>query len=97
MARSVFWPCIASAVAGAAVTAAAFVLNPAADQHRAKIRQAVTEQSPVAGALGLGALAAFTSTYHPLGVASYTTVNGNLTSVGALGVVVVVHPPTRRR
>ncbi len=43
-----------------------------------------------AAALGLGALAAFTSTYHPLGVASYTTVNGRTVSVGAFGMVVVL-------
>ena len=78
-------------VAGA-VVALAFVLNPSADQHRAKIKAAVAERSPLAGALGIGALAAFASTYHPLGVASYTTVNGKTVSWGAFGMVFFIHP-----
>lgn len=76
----------------AALTAAAFVLNPSPERHREKIKEAVAERSPLAGALGLGALTAFTSTYHPLGVASYTTVNGRTVSVGAFGVVLVLQP-----
>lgn len=83
---------VASALVAAALTAAAFVLNPSPERHREKIKQAVAERSPLAGALGLGALAAFTSTYHPLGIASYTTVNGRTVSVGAFGLVVVLQP-----
>lgn len=80
----------------AAITAAAFLLNPSPDQHRAKIKEAIAERSPIAGALGLGALTAFTSNYHPLGVASYTTVNGRTTSVGVLGMVFVLHPASEK-
>jgi len=80
------------AAVGATLTAALFVLNPSADQHRSRIQEAVAERSPLAGVLGVGALAAFTSTYHPLGVASYTTVNGRTLSVGALGMVFVINP-----
>ena len=83
---------IVSAVVAAAVTAAAFVLNPTPEQHRERIRQAVAERSPLAGALGMGALTAFASTYHPLGVASYTTVNDRTVSVGVLGMVFVLQP-----
>ncbi len=83
---------VVSAVIAAALTAAAFVLNPSPERHREKIKQAVAERSPLAGALGLGALTAFTSTYHPLGVASYTTVNSRTVSVGAFGVVLVLQP-----
>lgn len=75
-----------------AFTAAAFLLNPSPEQHRAKIKEAIAERSPVAGALGIGALMAFTSTYHSLGVASYTTVNDRTASVGALGMVHVPQP-----
>ena len=50
----------------------------------------MAERSPIAGALGVGALTAFVSTYHPLGVASYTTVNGRTASVGAFGMVFVL-------
>ena len=80
------------AAVGATLTAALFALNPSADQHRSRIQEAVAERSPLAGVLGVGALAAFTSTYHPLGVASYTTVNGRTLSVGALGMVFVLNP-----
>mgnify|MGYP003527020832 FL=1 len=83
---------VVSALVGAALTAAAFVLNPSAEQHRVKIKAAVAERSPLASALGIGALTAFTSTYHPLGVASYTTVNNRTVTVGALGMVFVLQP-----
>lgn len=83
---------VVSALVAAAVTAAAFLLNPSAEQHRSKIRAAVAERSPLAAALGIGALTAFTSTYHPLGVASYTTVNKRTVTVGALGMVFVLQP-----
>jgi hypothetical protein len=92
MAQSVFL----TAVVTAAVTAAAFLLNPSAEQHRAKIKEAVAQRSPIAGALGIGALTAFTSTYHPLGVASYTTANDKTVSVGALGVVYVLQPASSK-
>ncbi len=85
-------PVVLSAVIATAVTAAAFLLNPTHEQHRAKIEQAIAERSPLAGALGIGALAAFTTRYHPLGVASYTTFNDRTVSVGALGMVYVRQP-----
>lgn len=87
---------IVVAAVAVAVTAAAFLLNPSAEKHRDTIKAAVSERSPLAGALGLGALAAFTSTYHPLGVASYTTVSDRVVSVGALGVVLVMEPSTSK-
>ena len=87
---------IVVAAVAVAVTAAAFLLNPSAEKHRDNIKAAVSERSPLAGALGLGALAAFTSTYHPLGVTSYTTVNDRVVSVGALGVVLVMEPSTSK-
>lgn len=83
---------VVSAIVAAALTAAAFVLNPSPERHREQIRQAIAERSPLAGALGLGALTAFTSTHHPLGVASYTTVNDRTVSIGAFGVVLVLQP-----
>jgi hypothetical protein len=81
---------VSSALVTAAVFIAAIVLNPSADKHREKIRQATAERSPVAGALGLGALKAFVSSYHSFGVASYTKANERVLSVGAFGVVVVL-------
>ena len=68
------------------------VLNPSPDQHRAKIKEAIAERNQLAGMFGLGTLAAMASTYHPLGVASYTTVNDRVISVGALGMVFFIQP-----
>ena len=79
-------------VVASAATAAAFLLNPSPDRHRERIAATVAERSPLAGALGLGALEAFASDYHSLGIASFTTVNDRTLSVGALGVVFVLKP-----
>jgi uncharacterized membrane protein YdcZ (DUF606 family) len=85
-----------SAAVGAAVVVAAFVLNPSPEQHRAEIRSAIAERSQLAGLLGIGALTAFASTYHPLGVASYTTVNDHVVSIGAFGMVFVRQPSVEK-
>ena len=69
--------------------ALAFIFNPSAEKHRAAIKEATAERSPVAGALGIGALTAFASTYHTWGVLSYTTANERVLSIGAFGVVYV--------
>ena len=78
---------VTPALAVIALAVLAAVFNPSADSHRQRIKESVRERSPVAGALGVGALSAFVSTYHPLGVASYTTVNDRVATVGAFGVV----------
>ncbi|MBX3607750.1 MAG: hypothetical protein KF788_20925 [Piscinibacter sp.] len=88
---------VVTAAAAAGLTAAAFLLNPSAEQHRTRIKEAVAERSPLARALGLGALAAFTSNYHPLGVASYTTVNDRVVSIGAFGMVFVLDSADPKR
>ncbi len=80
----------------AALIGAALLFNPAPEHHRGKIKQALAERSQLAALLRLGDLAAFVSNYHSLGVASYTTVNGKLLSVGALGVVLVLDPESGR-
>jgi multisubunit Na+/H+ antiporter MnhB subunit len=76
----------------AALVVLAFATNPSPERHREKIKAAIAERSPLASVLGLGALTAFTSTYHPLGVASYTTVNERTVSIGAFGMVFVRQP-----
>lgn len=81
-----------AAVLASAVTAGAFLLNPTLEQHQAKIRAAVAEHQPLAGALGLGLLKSWTAHYHSLGIASYTTDEEHLLSVGALGVVWPLKP-----
>lgn len=80
---------IVTLAAVAAIVVLAFATNPSPERHREKIKQVIAERSPIAGALGLGALTAFTSTYHPLGVASYTTANERTVSIGAFGMVFV--------
>jgi hypothetical protein len=75
------------AIIAVAVVALAFVLNPSPERHRVKIKEAMGERSPVARVLGLGAVAAFASNYHSLGVASYTTAGERTLSIGAMGIV----------
>ncbi len=70
--------------------ALALAFNPAPERHRAKIREATAERSPLAGALGIGALTAFVSSYHSLGIASYTMVDHRLVTIGAFGMVFLV-------
>ena len=84
---------LVSALATAAVFIAAIATNPSAEAHREKIRQATADRSPVASVLGLGALKAFVSNYHSLGVASYTTANERVLSWGVLGMVFVADRP----
>ena len=81
--------CLVRLLVVAALLVAAFLLNPTPEQHRAKIRSVVSERSLVAKAFGVGALTAFVSSYTSLGVASYTTVNGRIVSIGAFGLVYV--------
>lgn len=66
------------------------LLNPSAERHRDAIRDAVNARSPLENVLGVGQLAAFVSRYHSLGLLSYTTVNGDVKSLGMLGAVMVL-------
>lgn len=79
----------ATLIVAVAAVILAFVLNPSADRHREKIKEAIAERSQLEKLLGIGQLTSFTSRYHSLGVASYTTVNDKVTSVGAFGIVFV--------
>ena len=72
-----------------ALVVLAVVLNPSADRHRTKIKEAIGERSQLNKALGVGQLTAFVSKYHSVGVGSYTTVDGKVRSVGAFGMVFV--------
>jgi len=68
-------------------------LNPSGDRHREAIRAAVAERSPIAGALGLGALKSLIVEYHSWGIASYTVADDHVISVGAFGIVHVNNDP----
>lgn len=74
-------------IAVVVLAALALALNPSPEKHRAKIKTAIAERSPVAGVLGIGALTAFVSSYHSVGVASYTVVDDRLVTIGAFGLV----------
>ena len=74
----------------AALLLLAFLLNPSPERHRDKIRDATGQRSPIARALGVGALKAFASNYHSVGLASYTTAGDRTLSVGAVGMVFVL-------
>lgn len=80
---------ITSLLVVAALVVLAVVLNPSADRHRAKIKEAIGERSQLNKALGVGQLTAFVSKYHSVGVGSYTTVDDKVRSVGAFGMVFV--------
>lgn len=69
----------------------AVAFNPAPEKHRATIEATTAERSPVAGLLGIGVLTAFVSNYHSVGVASYTTVNDKVVTVGAFGMVILLN------
>ena len=69
---------------------ASWRITSSAERHRSQIQKTLAERSPLAGALGLGALAAFVSNYHSLGVASYTSIRGRTVSVGVMGMVFVL-------
>jgi hypothetical protein len=79
-----------TAVVAMVTVGLAFALNPSPEKHRATIEDATAERSPMAGLLGIGVLTAFVSTYHSIGVASYTVVNDKLVTVGAFGVVILL-------
>ena len=70
-----------------AVIAAARALNPSPEMHRETISRALSSRSEIASLLRLGRLTAFFSEYHSLAVASYTTVDGKVVSIGAFGYV----------
>jgi len=69
----------------------AVALNPSPERHRTRIKEVLGERSPVARMFGVGSLAAFASSYHSIGVASYTKAGDKTMSVGAFGIVVVLN------
>lgn len=85
MAKKVVTPLLVLAV----LVLLAIVLNPSPERHREQIRETLGERSPIARVLGLGSLAAFASSYHSVGLASYTTAGDRTLSVGAFGMVFV--------
>lgn len=77
-------------IIAAVVLGLMLLLNPSAERHRDYIRDSINGRSQFEGALGVGQLTAFMARYHSLGLASYTTVNDKLESIGVLGAVFVL-------
>jgi len=65
------------------------VLNPGPEAHREKLKAEIADRSQLAGLLGINKLAAVASTYHTLGLASYSTLNDRVVSYGAYGIVFI--------
>ena len=72
-----------------------FVLNPGPEAHREKLKAEIAARSQLAGLLGINRLAAVASTYHTLGLASYSTLNDRLVSYGAYGIVFIPNLTTK--
>jgi len=77
-------------VVAAVTIALAAVLNPSPEKHREKIKEAIAARSQLERVLGIGQLTSFVSRYHSFGVGSYTTVDDQVTSIGAFGMVFFV-------
>jgi hypothetical protein len=77
-------------IIAAAIIVLALILNPSPEKHREKIKDLVAERSLLDRTFHVGQFIAFASTYHSLGVASYTTVNDRTTSIGLFGMVFVM-------
>lgn len=79
-----------SVIAVVFALAMAVIMNPSPERHRAMIKASVSERSPLAGMLGVGSLTAFVSSYHSIGVASYTIASERVITVGMFGMVFVL-------
>lgn len=83
---------VRNAIVVVVILLAAVALNPSKQRHDDALRKKVADQSPIAGMLGLGRIMSWTTSYHSLGIASYTTSDDRVISVGALGIVYVRLP-----
>jgi hypothetical protein len=61
-----------------------FATNPRIEVHNQAIHRGMWRDEPVRTILGGSIGAALLSRYHTVGIASWTTVDGNLTTVGLL-------------
>jgi hypothetical protein len=82
-------------VALVAVAILLVVTNPSADRHRDALARDFAQERPLAGAVGLGAVSAQLPDYQSFVLGSYTTDDGGVTSIGALGMVWVVKGEAR--
>ena len=71
------------------------VTNPSAESHRDALARDFAQARPLAGAVGLGAVSAQLPDYQSFVLGSYTSGDGGVTSIGALGMVWVVKGEAR--
>ena len=71
--------------------------NPTEEAHRHALSQEYSQERPIAGAIGLGAVSASVVDYRSILIGSYTFENEELTSVGFLGMVwsIIEEQPAR--
>jgi hypothetical protein len=61
--------------------------NPSLERHQQAIRDVITHDHPIASLFGLGRIASRLPEYHSFGFFSYTTVDQEVVSIGAVGYV----------
>lgn len=83
---------VRNAIIVAVILVAAIALNPNKQRHDEALRKKVADRSPIAGMLGVGRAMSWMTSYHSLGIASYTKSDDRVISIGALGLVWVRLP-----
>ena len=63
------------------------ITNPSPDRHQQAIRDVITHDHPIASLFGLGRIASSLPEYHSFGFFSYTTLDQDVVSIGAVGYV----------
>jgi hypothetical protein len=63
------------------------ITNPSRERHQQAIRDVITHDHPIASLFGLGQIASGLPEYHSFGFFSYTTVDQDVVSIGAVGYV----------
>jgi len=66
------------------------VTNPSEQAHREAMAREFAQARPLAGAVGLGALGAQLPVYHSAVFGSYLTSDGEIRSIGVVGMVWVI-------
>lgn len=75
-------------VAVLCLVALAVLSNPRKSRHDRAIQRDMKKSHPVASFFGAGSLASAMAEYHSIGVAFYTTLDDEIATVGAFGVVI---------
>jgi hypothetical protein len=63
------------------------ITNPSQERHQQAIRDVIAHDHPIASLFGVGLITSSLSEYHSFGFFSYTTVDQDVVSIGAVGYV----------